>query len=496
MQKVLIVDDDRENRETLKIGLNAYSVQLASDGFQALERVREACSQNEPFDLVLLDLSMPRMGGMEVLEHLKKEGHRCAVIVITAYGSVQTAVDAMTEYGAYAYIQKPIIDLHEVRRKTDQAIKFQELRESLNHLLEEYSQHFRYDAVIARSEKMQEVLELVKIAAVHDDGNVLITGAAGTGKGLIARVIHENSSRRREPFVRINVNASAETLIEDDLFGHERGAYANAERDRKGAFERAQGGTLLLDEIGDMPLHLQVKLNGVLEEGEIPKLGSEKVLKIGCRVIAATNVDLDQKLREGSFRRDLYDRLVRRGMRVHLPSLRERREDIELLIWHSVQRADEKSQWIKQVEPGFFDLLKNYDWPGNVRELENMVAQAVMFYHRMSSKEKPNVLTRQMGEESIRTQIGSDPAFEMDDMFEKIVDEILKAEERTLEDVIQNAHTHLDKLLIRRLFNELENKSSAVERVAKRYGLTGPALRDRLKKYGLDWKAEIGLSGT
>ncbi len=358
---ILIVDDDPGFREFLRLFLEreGYRVSLARDGKEALSRLEEV----NP-DLILLDLRMPEMGGLEFLEHLRRQGNETPVIVITAYASLDSAVKAKKE-GAYDYLPKPF-RLEDLRRKLKEALKSSPPREEISG---------EFMGIIGRSPAMRRLFSLLpKIARA--ESNVLITGESGTGKELVARAIHRLSPRKDKPFVVVNCAGIPATLLESELFGYKAGAFTGAKCDKPGLFARAHGGTIFLDEIGDLPPELQVKLLRVVEYKTFTPLGSSQEVQVDVRIISATNRDLEEEVREGRFREDLYFRL--NVLSVHLPPLRERREDIPLLVQHFLEKYSQK---MGKSGLGISDYalraLMEYDFPGNVRELENIIERSV-----------------------------------------------------------------------------------------------------------------------
>lgn len=359
-ERILVIDDEKLMREYLKELLEPeYRVDTASSALEAVKMLRD-----EVYDLVITDLRMPKMDGIELLKQANEISPGTQVIVMTAYGSVESAVEAM-KLGAYDYIEKPIQSLDQIELKVKRALERGKLiRENL-YLRRELEKTLRYN-IVGKSPKMQEVFN--KIAAVaKSDVTVLITGETGTGKELVARAIHENSHRKDGMFVPVNCGAIPENLLESELFGHEKGAFTGAYKREIGSFELANGGTIFLDEIGEMPPHLQVKLLRVLQNGEFQRVGSPNPLKTDARVIAATNTDLQKSVEEGRFRQDLYYRL--NVVNIKLPPLRERKEDIPLLIQHFLQKYGPD----KEIAPETMKILLSYEWPGNVRELENVI---------------------------------------------------------------------------------------------------------------------------
>ncbi len=370
-KKILIIDDDATFRLTLRATLEqaGYEIHEAEDGRIGLQRLHEMV-----FDLILLDLRMKDMQGDEALRRIKEMSPAVPVVIITAYATVQTAVETLKQ-GAFDYLIKPV-DMDALLAIVSKALRYYELESENQVLKERIGEQFDFSRILGRSKKMRDVLEVLTLAA-PSDATILILGESGTGKELIANAIHENSPRKDRAFVKVNCAALAENLLESELFGHERGAFTGAVQQRKGRFELAAGGTIFLDEIGDMALSTQAKILRVLQEGEFERLGSSKTLKVDVRVVAATHRDLPRAIEEGTFREDLYFRLS--VVTIELPALRERKEDIPTLAEHFLKKYAEKNQrLIKGFAPKTMDLLVRYDWPGNIRELENMVERAVI----------------------------------------------------------------------------------------------------------------------
>ncbi len=358
---ILIVDDDQSFREFLGLFLEkeGYRVLTAGDGFEALDLI-----EKETPDLILLDLRMPEMGGLEFLENVRQKGHETPVIVITAYASLDSAVKAKRE-GAYDYLPKPF-RLEDLRRK---------LKEALKKPPPEENPPEEFMGIVGRSPAMRRLFALLpKIARA--ESNVLITGESGTGKELVARAIHQLSPRREKPFVVVNCGGIPGTLLESELFGYKAGAFTGAKHDKPGLFAQAHGGTIFLDEVGDLPPELQVKLLRVVEYKSFTPLGSPKEVQVDVRIISATNKDLEEEVRAGRFRQDLYFRL--NVLSVHLPPLRERREDIPLLVEHFLKKYSEKMGKVGLgISEYALKALMEYDFPGNVRELENIIERSV-----------------------------------------------------------------------------------------------------------------------
>ncbi len=368
---ILVVDDEQHIRQTLQAILERkkYKVTVADDGKAALEIVRQ-----QPIDLILTDLKMPRMDGLQLLKAAKRLAPEIEVILITAYGEVGTAVEAMRN-GAFHFITKPpnrsqiLLTVARALEKRALVLENQAYRDQL--AAAHHGEH-----IIGNSTVMQKLIaEVEKIAP--SDSTVLILGQTGTGKEVIADAIHAASPRCDKAMVKINCAAIPENLLESDLFGHERGAFTGAKEHKLGRFELANGGTLFLDEIGDMSMDLQSKLLRVIQQGEFERVGSTETIRVDVRLIAATNKDLAAAVEAGEFREDLFYRL--KVMTLELPPLRERREDVPLLANHFITKYSEKSRKpIRGIAREAVDALKRYDWPGNVRELENVIERAVV----------------------------------------------------------------------------------------------------------------------
>ncbi len=368
---VLIIDDEPGLRQTVSLilGEEGYEVHTASDGEEGLARAAEL----EP-DIILCDVRMPRLNGIDFLERYRSEGGQALVIVMTAYGGLDLAIEAMKK-GAYDYISKPF-GADQLVLLLKKAEEREALRREVRRLRGEVRAERRFGEIIAKSAAMQKSLEMATKVAPYPS-SVLITGESGTGKEVVARLIHAESDRADRAFVPLNCGAIPEALLEAELFGYTRGAFTGAERDREGLFEAATGGTLFLDEIGDMPASLQVKLLRTLQEGEVRRLGENKSRDVDVRIIAATNKDLEEEIREQRFRRDLYYRVA--VIPIHLVPLRQRREEIPPLVHHFVEVFNERLRLeVEGVEPETMQLLVDYGWPGNVRELENTIERAMV----------------------------------------------------------------------------------------------------------------------
>ena len=368
---ILVVDDDHAHRTMLNtlIGGWGYTVSEADDGFTAIEKVKESS-----FDLVLMDVRMVRVSGLEALETIKVHNPAIPVIIMTAYSSVETAVKALKQ-GAHDYLTKPL-DFDKLRLTIDRAMEHTRLKEENRLLRETLGQQFDNQNIIGKSPAMLKLLETVSQVA-PSEATVLISGESGTGKELIAGALHFNSLRKGGPFVKINCAAITETLLESELFGHEKGAFTGADRRKEGRFSQAHGGTLLLDEVSEMSLMMQVKLLRALQEREFNRVGGEATIQVDVRVIAATNKDLMEQIDDGAFREDLYYRL--NVVELEVPPLSHRKEDIPLLAQHFLETFVAKNRKeIKGFTPKAMDNLIRYDWPGNVRELMNAVERGVV----------------------------------------------------------------------------------------------------------------------
>jgi len=369
--KILVVDDEAIIRDSLHDWLSdvGHQVLTAENGPQALEII-----EKEKPGIAIVDLVMPGMDGIELLKRAKEISSGIEVIIITAYGSIPTAITAMKE-GAYDYIEKPFCP-ERAELLIEKLMEHQRLIEENISLHQKLEERYRFENIIAKSPKIQQVIEVIKVVA-KSNATVLITGDSGTGKELVARAIHSQSYRKDKPFVAVSCAALPESLLESELFGHEKGAFTGAHAQRRGKFEGANRGTLFLDEIGEMSANIQVHLLRVLEEKEFSRVGGNELVKVDVRVISATNKNMKQAIADGQFREDLYYRL--NVVTIELPPLRERKEDIPLLAQHFLRKfAGENQKEITSFSPGATDFLLKYEWPGNVRELENAVERAVI----------------------------------------------------------------------------------------------------------------------
>jgi DNA-binding NtrC family response regulator len=369
VRSVLIVDDEVGVRESLKMILKKdYDVFLAKDAEEAFLQIKE----HSP-DVILLDIILPDLDGLKVLERIKQNEPDIVVIMITATNTAKTAVEAM-KLGAYHYVTKPF-DNDELRLIISRSLSEKALKQELIFRREEMDKSFDFGNILGKSKGMKDIFKVVKQIA-DSKSTVLIMGESGTGKELISRAIHYNSNRKNYPFVTINCAAIPETLIESELFGHEKGAFTNAIEKKLGRFEVAHQGTLFLDEIGELSLTTQAKILRFLEEKEFNRVGGSKTIKVDVRLITATNKDLNQLIKKGGFREDLYYRI--NVVPIVIPPLRERKEDIPILIDHFINKFNvENNKNVKGINKEALEFLMQYEWPGNVRELENLIERVI-----------------------------------------------------------------------------------------------------------------------
>ncbi len=371
MKRVLVVDDEENLRLVLRTFLKrqGYEVEVADSGESALALV-------DGFgpDFIITDVRMPRMGGLDLLTTLKAKGDEATVIVMSAYGNIDLAIEAM-KAGAYDYLQKPFKN-DEVLLTLRKAEERESLRRENRVLRQEMLKENVFEKMLAKSDLMKKIFRTIaKVAAFKT--TALVTGESGVGKELVARALHQRSERKKGPFVPVNCGAIPENLLESELFGHKRGAFTDASADRAGLFEQADGGLLFLDEIGELPLPLQVKLLRVLQDEHVRRLGDNQDIHVDVRIVAATHRDLSAEVKAGRFREDLFYRI--NVLHIHVPPLRERREDITLLIYHFTEKNNIRlGTSIRAITPDARRLLMEYSWPGNVRELENTIERGMV----------------------------------------------------------------------------------------------------------------------
>ncbi len=368
MQKILLIDDDFNLAKVISYQLKqqGFDVKVANSGSEGLKIFK-----NESFDVVISDIQMPDLTGIELLTEIRKINENVVFILITAYGSVEQAIKAC-QIGADDYLTKPF-GKEQLIFAVEKALKIRRLEEENVQLKKELGEKFQFENLVVRSAPMQEVMRMVMQVA-NSNASVLLLGESGTGKELIARAIHYNSPRKNKPLITVNCPSIPDHLLESELFGHVKGAFTGAVNDRRGKFEMADGGTIFLDEIGDLKPELQAKLLRVLQEKEFERVGENKPIKVDVRVIAATNRNLEKLVEENKFREDLYYRLS--VVPIHIPPLRERREEIPHLIQFFLKKVAPDREI--RIHPEVMDYLQKYDWPGNVRELQNTVERMVI----------------------------------------------------------------------------------------------------------------------
>jgi len=448
--KILVVDDDASHRLMLDTVLTAekFEVSQADSGQSAISAVEE-----QFFDLILMDVRMSRIGGIEALKKIKRISPAIPVIIMTAYASVNTAVDALKS-GASDYLTKPL-DIEELKILLHKTMRHQKLEQENVYLKERVGERFDFSNIIGRSSVMKKLFETVSLAA-PTEATVLITGESGTGKELIANAIHENSRRKDKLLITVNCAALPETLLESELFGHEKGAFTGATERQPGRFRAADTGTIFLDEITEMSSATQPKILRVLQEGELNPLGSSKTIKVDTRIIAATNRNLSVEIEKGNFREDLYYRL--NVVNICVPPLRERRDDIPLLTDFFLKQYVEKNQkLIKGLTPRAMDLLMRYSWPGNVRELENMIERAVILT-------RSDMITEKELPEPIHLAENDTDKMEFNFTTGKSLKEVEK------------------EMIIRTLENNAGNRT----RTAEILGISRRTLQIKLKEYGIN----------
>jgi len=449
-EKVLVVDDEPGMRSLLTriMEKEGYTAASCADGSEALQAFA-----NEDWDLVIADIDMPGMDGIELLKHIRKNNPQVPVLMITAYATVETAVEAM-KLGAHDYITKPFA-MDELKIVVGKAFERQRLLVQRDLLLAEIKTQYDPEGIIGVSSRMRDVVDLA-LSVASSRATVLIGGESGTGKELVARAIHDHSDRKDRSFVVVNCGALSEGVLESELFGHERGAFSGAIASRKGRFELADGGTLFIDEIGELTPQAQIKLLRFLQNHEFERVGGSVVLKSNARIIAATNRDLKAMVRENTFREDLFYRL--NVVSITVPPLRDRREDIEHLARHFLEKyCVQMNKRLDDLPGDFLMALRTYDWEGNVRELENVMERAVVLC-------KGNSLTLRDLPEDVR---GRDDSIEAAPVRGQTLPQILEAMERQI------------------LVRTLEKNRSRQTKTAKELGIKRTTLRYKMAKYGL-----------
>ncbi len=464
---ILIIEDDEKMRRLLELilGQEGYRVDSAPSGQQGIQKLSEQSASNG-YDLVLTDLQMPGLTGMDVLEQVKKTLPETPVLIVTGFGTVKTAVEAMKK-GAFDYIAKPI-DNEELKCVVKRALEIRQLFTQHQQLSQGLRERFNFDRVIGSSEQIQKVKKLLA-DVVDTDSTILITGESGTGKELLARAIHYSGRRAQCSLVAINCAAIPETLLESELFGYEKGAFTDAKTSKPGRLKIANGGTVFFDEVAELSPMTQVKLLRVLQEKEIEPLGGTKSIKVDIRIIAATNKDLFEQVKKGHFREDLYYRI--NVFPVHIPSLRERKEDIRSLLEFFVhQFSHELGKKIKGFAPEALSILEQHPWPGNIRELENLV-ERVMIICKSQWVEAAD-LPAGFFSVSPDQSSGSTPA-------------MLSHPGADSSSLLTLGLSSLEQLEERLIRDALERTSGNVTEAARLLKITRNTLRYRMHKYGL-----------
>ncbi len=468
MQKILIVDDEESVRYSFKKLLRApaYQVLEAKEGNEAIDQVKA----NSP-DLVILDIQMPGLSGLEVLQQIKKVAPKIPVLIITAYGSSDRVIAAM-KHGAYEYIEKPF-DIPRMQTLIDEALEMGRLMRTEVLLEPQAAGDWSADCIVGKSPAIQEVYKMVGRVA-GSDVSVLLMGESGTGKELVARAIYQHSQRAGKPFLAVNGAAIPETLLESELFGYEKGAFTGATKRKIGKFQQADGGTLFLDEIGDMSLSTQAKLLRLLQEGTFERLGGDETIHCNVRIIAATNKNLEAAIAEKTFREDLYYRI--KVITINLPPLRARKEDLPDLIQYFTSKhcAQLKSEPVS-LAPETLQLLKDYDWPGNVRELENVLKRAILLC-------KSNVITPEVVAEDLRLAQKPTEAPKVDRLALFVSGDLQQYHGKLYETVMSELEREL-------IIAALRKEGGNQVRAAQLLGISRVMLHDRIEKYGI--KTEV-----
>ncbi len=455
-KRLLVVDDEANMRHMLSslLGKSGYQVDAAADGYDALEKV-----QGTAYDFILCDIKMPRMDGMAFLAAAKDLKIEATIIMMSAYGSMDTAIEAMKN-GAYDYISKPFkadeVDL--VLRKAEERERLKQENVLLKARIRSIEENYRFGNMVANNKTMQGIFKLAEKVS-HYHTTVLITGESGTGKELIARGIHFTGDRSERPWVPVNCGGIPENLIESELFGYRKGAFTGADRDKPGLFREADGGTLFLDEIGELPMPLQVKLLRVLQEGEIRPLGGARPVQVDVRIIAATAKDLEAGIQEGIFREDLFYRL--NVVPIAIPPLRERREDIPLLVNLFIKRFNEVlGAGIESIAPEAMTLLIHHPWPGNVRELENVIQRAMVLSDGTTLTVDGFV---DLADSTGAVHTGAGPCYEGDSL--------------------KQARQYLEKQMIEKVLRKTGGNRSQAARLLE---ISHPSLLSKIKQYRID----------
>jgi DNA-binding NtrC family response regulator len=461
-RRVLVVEDNETARKQIQVFLETdpnLSVDTASNGSDALKAITEC-----PYSVIVTDLKMPRVDGLQLLEHVQKHRLPASVIITTGFGTIDHAVQAM-RMGATDFLTKPI-NLEHLRLIVQRASREHALQDEITALRDQLQEKFKFQSILSKSPRMHDVFELISHVA-ETTSTVLIAGETGTGKELVARAVHEASPRRAAPFVEVNCAALPENLLESELFGHEKGSFTSAVAQRKGRFELAHGGTIFLDEVGEIPLAMQAKLLRVLQERRFERVGGSQTVEVDVRVVAATNRDLLHLAKEGKFREDLYYRL--NVVKIDLPCLRDRSEDIPLLATHFVQRFSRPLTTPKPIAPEAMEALLRHRWPGNIRELENAIERACVT-SRDDLIKAENLPAEILRPAPSRSQVPVDLS-------------------RPLTEQLGELTSAFEERYIRRA---LKKTRGHVGRTARLAGLSRRTITDKIAQYGID-KAEFKL---
>jgi len=461
MKSVLVVDDEKSICDLLSIVLkkDGYGVKVAQDGFSAAKLIRE-----NDFDVVITDIQMPRSNGLDVLDAVNKMRPHTPVVMMTAYATAETAVEAMKK-GAYDYISKPF-NIEDVQLIVKNAVEKKRLADENTYLKSALSSQYQFANIIGKSPKMRQLFDYISKVS-SSSATVLITGESGTGKELVAKALHFNSSRRNHKFVSINCGAMPENLLESELFGHEKGAFTSADSLKIGLLETADKGTFFFDEVYEAPLSIQVKLLRVLQEREFIRVGGTKTIKVDLRIIAATNRDLAEGVKNKTFRQDLFYRL--NVIPIRIPPLRERKEDIAQLVEHFINKFNSEHKQddkIRGIDSEAMALLEKFDWPGNVRELENAVERAVVL--EMTDMIKPGSLPEEVTDRLSQPLSGVSFMGDSEMDLEKTLEQIEK-------DLLKEALTYTD---------------GVINKAADRLNLSFRSMRYRVKKHRLKAKPD------
>jgi len=452
--EILIVDDDSNHLKTLQKIIKSWGYQVAGvdDGAKAVESVKE-----RPYALILMDVRMAQMSGIEALHRIKTYNPAIPILIMTAYSSVESAVEALKS-GAYDYLTKPL-DFEVLKIGLARALEHSGLKAENAKLKSKLRADYEVENIIGKSKAMKALIDMMAMIA-PSEATVLITGESGTGKELIAKSIHNNSQRKEHPLVVVNCAAIAETLLESELFGHEKGSFTGADRRREGRFMQADKGTIFLDEIGETSPAMQAKLLRVIQEREIQRVGGEETLSVDVRILAATNRKLEEQVKNGNFREDLFYRL--NVVALTIPPLRERQDDIPLLAQHFIGKYAQKNhKQVKGISPLAMDMLLKYAWPGNVRELENTIERAVILLpgEHITEKELPSNISQVYAENLERLQASSPSV----------------AANRPLDEIEKEA-----------ILATLQDSGGNKSETARRLGINRKTLHTKLKEYGID----------